>query len=282
MIPCNHPLLIDCATLVSDPALVVFDCRFNLMDPGWGARGYGEGHIPGARFADLDRDLSGPIGPETGRHPLPDPKELAPKLGAWGVDDSVPVAVYDDAGGAFAVRLWWLLRWLGHSRVSMLDGGLQRWVAEGRTLTPELPAPEARRFVPRPNDRAWVTTQGLESALADGSIQVVDARAPERFRGELEPIDQVAGHIPGAINLPLAGNLGADGRFLPAEALRARFESALGGLAPKRVVHACGSGVNACHNLLAMEIAGLSGSRLYAGSWSEWIRSADRPIATGE
>lgn len=280
--PLNRSLLIDCATLASAPGMVVVDCRFNLIDPGWGARVYGEGHIPGARFADLDRDLSGPIGPETGRHPLPDPDELAVKLGAWGVDDSVPVAVYDDAGGAFAVRLWWLLRWLGHPRVSLLDGGLQRWVGERRTLTGELPAPATRRFVPRPDPSAWVTTEELEAALANGALQVVDARAAERFRGEAEPIDPVAGHIPGAINLPLAGNLDANGRFLPADLLRARFESVLGGLPPQRVVHTCGSGVNACHNLLAMEIAGLPGSRLYAGSWSEWIRSPRRPIALGD
>ncbi len=276
-----RPYLIDAGTLRSDPGIVPFDCRFNLADPGWGARAYALGHIAGARFTDLELDLSDPIGPTTGRHPLPDPERLAAKLGAWGVDNNTTVAVYDDAGGAFAARLWWLMRWLGHRRVVVLDGGLQAWAAAGGPLTDQVPIPTPRRFEPRPDDSAWVTTEALVSGLASGSIQVVDARAEVRFRGELEPIDPVAGHIPGSINLPLQGNLDAQGCFLPAERLRRRFLAALGERDPATVTHSCGSGVNACHNLLAMEIAGLPGSRLYAGSWSEWIRSPDRPVSRG-
>jgi thiosulfate/3-mercaptopyruvate sulfurtransferase len=189
--------------------------------------------------------------------------------------------VYDDLGGAFAARLWWLLRWVGHQRVALLDGGIQAWVAAGGALTTEVPGPMDREFVGAPDDRLWVSTDDLVAELAAGLAQVIDARAGERFRGELEPIDPVAGHIPGAIDLPLTGNLDAQGYFLSAEQLRSRFETALANCPPERAVHSCGSGVNACHNLLAMELAGLRGSRLYAGSWSEWIRSPDRPIATG-
>ncbi len=278
----RFPQLIDGRTLVSTPEIVVFDCRFNLADPGWGERAYRERHLPGARFADLDRDLSSPIGPATGRHPLPDAARLAHKLGQWGVDRSVPVAVYDDAGGAFAVRLWWLLRWLGHPSVALLDGGLQGWLAMGGALTTDLPRPGPRRFEAQVNDAGWVTTAELVAGLAEDRFQVIDARAPVRFRGESEPIDPVAGHIPGAVNLPLQDNLAADRRFLPSDQLRARFLAVLGERPPHAAVHSCGSGVNACHNLLAMEVAGLSGSRLYAGSWSEWIRDPQRPVATGD
>ncbi len=278
----HAPHLIDGRTLGAAPDIVIFDCRFNLSDPGWGERAYRAGHLPGARFADLDRDLSSPIGPASGRHPLPDAAGLARKLGNWGVDRSVQVAVYDDAGGAFAVRLWWLLRWLGHPAVALLDGGLQAWLAMGGDLTADLPQPQSRRFEPQVNDAAWVTSAALVAGLAANRFQVIDARAPVRFRGEAEPIDPVAGHIPGAVNLPLQDNLTADGRFLSPEQLRARFLPALGERSPDAAVHACGSGVNACHNLLAMEIAGLCGSKLYAGSWSEWIRDPQRPVATGD
>lgn len=276
------PLLVDPAELaahLADPGWVLVDCRFALTDPDWGRRAYAAGHIPGAWYAHLDGDLSGPIGPQTGRHPLPDPRRLAARLGAWGIDGDTRVVAYDDAGGAFAVRLWWLLRWLGHGRAGLLDGGLALWQARGGTVTTEAPRPTRRTFVPRVDDAAWVSTDMVAEGIARGGLQIVDARAGERFRGELEPIDPVAGHIPGAINLPLGGNLAADGRFLPPARLRERFSAALGNTPPKHVVHSCGSGVNACHNLLAMELAGLPGSRLYAGSWSEWIRDPSRPIA---
>lgn len=268
-------------SLLARPDIIPVDCRFNLAEPAWGAIAYGEGHLPNARFADLDRDLSGPIGPQTGRHPLPAPSVLAKILGDWGLDRDTSVAVYDDMGGAFAVRLWWLLRWLGHHRVVVLDGGLQAWIEAGGELTTRIPTITPRHFEPNPRHGAWITTDALVDELAAQTIQVIDARAAIRFRGESEPIDPVAGHIPGAINLPLQDNLDDQGRFLPAHQLEARFLGALGNRSPNEVAHSCGSGVNACHNLLAMEIAGLNGSRLYAGGWSEWIRSPQRPVAKG-
>lgn len=284
MIENQRTLLVDAQTLASridDPAWVPFDCRFNLTDPNWGAAQYNQGHLPGARYAHLDEDLSSPIGPETGRHPLPDPTVLAEKLGRWGVDADTQVIAYDDMGGAFAARLWWLLRWLGHERVALLDGGMPAWIANDGDLAPAVPEPEPRRFAPKRDDSRWLTTAEVYGNLQSRQIQVVDARAPERFRGEMEPIDPVAGHIPRAVNLPLTDNLGQNGRFLPPGQLRKRFLRTLGELPPERVVNSCGSGVNACHNILAMELAGLPGSKLYAGSWSEWIRSPARPVASG-
>jgi len=280
-IGCN---LIDARTLLSglqDPDLRLFDCRFSLADPGEGRRAYRDGHLPGAVYAHLDEHLSSPIGPRTGRHPLPDPSRLAAWLGECGVTSQTQVVVYDDVGGAFAVRLWWLLSWIGHERVALLDGGLQAWIAGGGELIRDKPRYAGGELIPRSDDTRWITTDALVAELAAGQATVVDARATERFRGEQEPIDAVAGHIPGAINLPLTGNLDADGRFLGPAALRERFIGAIGDGSPERIVHSCGSGVNACHNLLAMEIAGLHGSRLYAGSWSEWIRSPDRPVVVG-
>jgi thiosulfate/3-mercaptopyruvate sulfurtransferase len=192
--------------------------------------------------------------------------------------------VYDDLGGAFAVRLWWLLRWIGHDIAAVLDGGLQAWTAAGGALSADMPDSIPAALTAEPDDALWIGSDDLAAAVAAGGdpprVQVIDARAPERFRGEQEPIDPVAGHIPGAVNLPLTGNLDASGRFLPPEQLRRRFTDAVGGR-PRQIAHSCGSGVNACHNLLAMDLAGLHGSRLYAGSWSEWIRDPARPVATG-
>ena len=277
-------LLVDPQTLalrIDDPTWVLIDCRFSLAEPDWGVAQYRQGHIPGARYAHLDEDCSSPTQPETGRHPLPDPAVLADKLTNWGVGADTRVVAYDDMGGAFAVRLWWLLRWLGHERVALLDGGLPAWTANGGTLVKSIPDPEPRQFIPQPDDGAWLETADIVANLKSARFQVVDARAPERFRGEVEPIDPVAGHIPGAINLPLTGNLDQDGRFLPSAQLRKRFLGALGKRPPEQVVNSCGSGVNACHNIMAMELAGLGGAKLYAGSWSEWIRSPKRPAATG-
>ena len=276
------PLLVSAQALrarLGDPRLALFDCRFSLADQTAGARAYAAGHLPRALYAHLDADLSGRVTATTGRHPLPEPARLAHWLGACGVGTGTEVVVYDDMGGAFAVRLWWLLHWLGHTRVALLDGGFQAWQATGGALTTEVPEPTPTSFCEQPNETRWITTNALAAALPSTAVQVIDARAPERFRGEQEPIDPVAGHIPGAINLPFTGNLDADGYFLPPEALRARFAGALGDTPPARVAHSCGSGVNACHNLFAMELARLSGSRLYAGSWSEWIRDPGRPVA---
>lgn len=279
-----YTLLVETDTLarhLDDPSWVLIDCRFDLADPARGSREYGQGHIPGARYAHVDADLSSPVGPGTGRHPLPEPEALMSKLGRWGVDAAAQVVVYDDVSGAFAARLWWLLRWLGHNRVAVLNGGLGSWLAEGRSIDGSAPAPTPRDFVGKPRNKDWVKTEKLANHLETRSYLVLDARVPERFRGDAEPIDPVAGHIPGALNLPLAENLDQDGRFHSHARLRGRFLSAIGERKPECVVHQCGSGVNACHNLLAMDLAGLPGSKLYAGSWSEWIRSPERPVATG-
>ena len=266
---------------LADPQWVVMDCRFVLAEPAAGERAYRQGHIPDARYAHLERDLSARVTVDSGRHPLPDKERLAAILGAWGIMPASQVVVYDDTGGAMAARLWWLLRWMGHSGVAVLDGGWGQWLQEGRAVSPEVPPPAPAAFTVQPPLVEWVSSAALQDAMLHQTIQVLDARAAERFRGDVEPIDAVAGHVPGAINRPLQHNLAADGRFLPAAELRRQFTALLGLVAPQQVVHMCGSGVTACHNLLAMEVAGLSGSRLYPGSWSEWIRDPSRPVAKG-
>ncbi len=278
----SHTTLIDATTLhahLNDPNWVVMDCRFSLADPEAGRRAYRDSHLPGARYAHLDQDLSGPVTPATGRHPLPDPERLAQKLGEWGIGHGTQVVVYDDMGGMLAAaRLWWLLRWLGHAARAVLDGGLPAWRRAGLPLTAEAPTARPTSFAPRPDDRLWVTTEQVLALPAAEAL--LDARAAARYRGEMEPIDPVAGHIPGALNSPTENNLTPEGYFLPVGALQARFAAVLGDRPPATVIHACGSGVTACHNLLAMEAAGLGGSRLYAGSWSEWIRDPRRAVAT--
>ncbi len=266
---------------IQDGESRLFDCRFSLDEPELGRARYREGHLPGALYAHLDEDLSSPVTPRSGRHPLPDPQRIAEWLGQCGVSSETEVIVYDDCNGALAGRLWWMLRWLGHERVALLEGGMQAWQAAGGALTTEIPAPDPRHFEAHVRDDLWITTDALVASLADGGVSVIDARPPERYRGDVELIDTVGGHIPGAINLPLTDNLDMDGRFLPADRLRARFVAVIGEQPPTAVAHSCGSGVTACHNLLAMELAGLSGSRLHVGSWSEWIRSPERALATG-
>jgi thiosulfate/3-mercaptopyruvate sulfurtransferase len=281
--------LIDAATLLEmlgGPHLRVIDCRFDLMNVAAGRRAYLAGHIPGARHADLDRDLAAPIGPQTGRHPLPAPEAFARRMERLGVDDSSQVVAYDDANGSLAARLWWMLRWVGHEAVAVLDGGFKAWTSIGAPLESGEPAqpttdPEPHRFTPRGGVLPVVSTAELELALQDPATLLVDARAAERFAGSVEPIDPVAGHIPGALNHPFTANLAADHRFLPAALLRARWLERLGGRDPAHLVAMCGSGVTACHNLLSLEAAGLPGAKLYAGSWSEWIRDPRRPVARG-
>lgn len=265
---------------LGQPGWVVLDCRFSLADTAAGERQYAAAHIPGARYAHLDRDLAGPITPETGRHPLPEPHQLAHTFAAWGIGAQTQVVAYDDAGGVFAARAWWLLRWLGHAQVAVLDGGWQAWQSQGQPVTAEIPAPIAARFVAQPRRELWLSTGQVKDGLAMEEISLLDARAPERFRGEVEPIDPVAGHIPGAENRPFNLNLGADGRFLAPMQLREAFDPIARDT--PHLVHMCGSGVTACHNLLAMEIAGYRGSKLYPGSWSEWIKDPMRPVARGE
>ncbi|HQU15204.1 MAG: sulfurtransferase [Chromatiales bacterium 21-64-14] len=279
-----YPTLLPPAILaahLTDPAWVVFDCRFNLADPGSGVRAYRAGHVPGAHYADLDQHLSGPKAPGSGRHPLPDPAALAARLGAWGVGATTQVVAYDDQGGVFAARLWWLLRWLGHDAVAVLDGGWARWRREGGPEATVVPVASRADFPTRPRPDRIVDAAAVHASLSSGRYRVVDARSPERFRGEVEPLDPVAGHIPGARNHPYQANLDADGNFLSADRLREGFAHCLEGCTAAQVVQMCGSGVSACHNLLAMERAGLSGARLYPGSWSEWVADPGRPIDRG-
>ncbi|MFC6671776.1 sulfurtransferase [Marinobacterium aestuariivivens] len=258
----------------------LLDCRFSLADTGYGRRVYGEGHIAGARFLDLDRDLSSPVGPRTGRHPLPVPGRLNARLRQCGVGPGVQVVVYDDCGGAMAARAWWLLRWLGHDAVALLDGGYPAWLALGGETQQTPPADADSGWRAECDGQAVVDVDEVEAGLRAPAFTLVDARSAERFRGEQEPIDPVAGHIPGSLNRPLSENL-AGGLFKEAAQLRLEWQALLGDRDPASVVHLCGSGVTACHNLLSMEVAGLAGSRLYAGSWSEWIRDPARPVATG-
>lgn len=270
------------STCLEEPSWILVDCRFTLTDPPAGRSAWAAGHIPGARYADLDADLSSPIRPDSGRHPLPDPQHFAATLGRWGVTPHSTVIAYDAGNSAMAAsRLWWLLRWVGHGRVAVLDGGLAEWQRRGLPLSTEpVSAEDAGAYPLQLSDELWLDAAAVQQALEAGDC-LIDARAPARFSGEVEPVDPVAGHIPGAVNLPLEGNLDAAGCFLPPAVLRERFLTALAGRGAERAIHSCGSGVTACHNLLAMEAAGLTGSRLYAGSWSEWIRDPNRPVTRG-
>jgi len=268
----------DLALHLDDPAYVVVDCRHNLSDGDAGERAYQLAHIPGARFLHLDRDLSGSKNGSNGRHPLPPISTLAARFGRAAIDASKQVVAYDQNSGMWASRLWWMLRWLGHDAVAVLDGGFDKWCAEARPATSTVPGDATSTFVAKaiaPTSSAREILQHLD----DGSLFVLDARAADRFRGDIEPVDPVAGHIPGAHNRPYTDNLTPQGVFKPASLLRSEFGALLGQVSPAAVVHQCGSGVTACHNALAMTIAGLPGSRLYPGSWSEWIADPTRPVA---
>ncbi len=273
--------LVSCSQLadhLTDPQWVIVDCRHQLSDVGYGEREYAKGHLPGAVFMHLDRDLSAAMTGRNGRHPLPDPRRLADKLGAVGISRATQVVVYDDDGGMYAVRLWWLLRWLGHDRVAVLDGSIRRWIQEGRPLTTEVPDRAAAGFDIEPRD--WVATAAeVEASLEKNEFSLIDARGPDRFRGENETLDAVGGHIPGARNRFFRDNLDEQGGFRTAAELRQQYLAVLAGVEPAQAIMYCGSGVTACHNLLAMEIAGLPGARLYAGSWSEWCSAPARPVA---
>jgi len=275
--------VVDAATLVAqqaDPDWLIVDVRHQLADTAYGARAYAEGHIPGAVFLHCDCDLSGAMCGTNGRHPLPAPEALAARFGAIGISAETQVVIYDDAQGMIAGRLWWLLRWLGHEKVAVLDGGLQAWLAAGGTLTSAMPVTKTANFVANVQD-SLVDADCVQSFLDASRIHLIDARSPDRYRGENETIDPVGGRLPRAVNRFFRENLQADGRYKPATQLRVEWLAALDGKLPEQVVHYCGSGVSACHNVLAMEIAGLPGSRLYAGSWSEWCTQSGRPIAQG-
>jgi thiosulfate/3-mercaptopyruvate sulfurtransferase len=276
--------LVDTGTLeqhLDDLDWVVFDCRHDLMAPERGRAEYAQSHVPGARFLHLDDDLSAPKTGRNGRHPLPDPDAFMDKLGEAGVNSRKQVVAYDAQGGMVAARLWWMLRWVGHLPVAVLDGGWNQWVAEGRPQSAEIPRPQPTRFTGRPS-AVPISAGAVRSHLGDGTMVLVDGRAPDRYRGQNETIDPVGGRIPGAKNRYYRDNLDSSGRFKEPEVLKAEFGALLGARSPGEVVNYCGSGVSACHNLLAMEVAGLRGARLYPGSWSEWSADPSRPVASGE
>lgn len=276
--PLISPALL--ASKLDDPSWVVVDCRFVLTDPDAGLSAYRRGHIPGARYAHLDNDLARAPGPADGRHPLPRADDFGATLGSWGISNSSRVVVYDDVSGAIAARLWWMLRWVGHDEVYVLDGGLPGWKAAGLAVDQVVPSVRMTRYAVGEVREDWVVaTERIQSELANGAL-LADARSAERYQGIAEPIDPVAGHVPGAVNRPFTDALQPDGRMRPAEELHAR----LGYLTnhPAGFIAMCGSGVTACHLLLAVSAAGLGDGRVYLGSWSEWIRDPERPVASGE
>jgi thiosulfate/3-mercaptopyruvate sulfurtransferase len=268
------------AAHLDDSRWLIVDCRFDLTQPAAGEAAYRAGHIPGALYAHLDRDLSSPITPATGRHPLPDPERFAATLSSWGVTADTQVIAYDADNGMYASRLWWLLRWVGHRAVAVLDGGFKAWNSAGLPTNTEIPARSRSQFQARPNRELWLDADQVQQRAQQSDWRLLDARAPERFVGKVEPLDTVAGHVPGARNHPVASNLASDGRFSAPEELRRRYEQSQAGVADDHTIVMCGSGVSACHLLLAMEVAGKPGARLYAGSWSEWIRNPARGVAT--
>ncbi|MCQ4296373.1 sulfurtransferase [Pseudomonas stutzeri] len=269
------------AQRMHEPDLLILDCRFALEDPAYGERSYLESHIPGARFADLEKDLSGPVVPGvTGRHPLPDPQRLLTRLRQWGLDEHSDLVLYDDGPGAFAARAWWLLMWLGKREgIHLLDGGLKAWQEAGLPQDDAIPAGKPGSFSGTADTSMTADARWLQEHLDSAELTLLDARALPRFLGEVEPIDPVAGHIPGAVCAPFTENLDAKSRFLSPAQLHDRFAQQLGGNPPEAAVAYCGSGVTACHNLFALCLAGYPLARLYPGSWSEWITDPNRPRA---
>ncbi|WP_455234413.1 sulfurtransferase [Thiogranum longum] len=270
----------DCLDAGLPPDWTIIDCRFDLADKTWGPSVYRDGHIIGAHYAHLEADLSGPVGARTGRHPLPDSAHFAACLARWRVGPETQVVVYDQNNGSFAARLWWMLRAAGHRAVAVLEGGWAAWLEAGGGITRSIPTPGSG-IIAVGQPCGWVTTEQVRQNLASRDVLLVDARSRERFCGDVEPIDPVAGHVPGAANRPFNENLRENGAFVAPDLLKAQWKDLLEGRDPSSVIHMCGSGVTACHNLLAMEVAGLTGSRLYVGSWSEWISDTGHPVAVG-
>lgn len=275
-----YKTLIDCDGLraaLGRTDWVIVDCRFDLADPAAGRRAYEQSHLPGALYAHLDEELSAPRTPESGRHPLPSPARLCSLFGQWGIDSDKQVVAYDNAGGTIAARLWWLLRYMGHEAVAVLDGGWAAWTAAGLPVTAEVRTPTPTVFTGAPRRDRVVETDAVATVA-----RLIDSRDPVRYRGESEPLDPVAGHIPGALNYFCRNNLDADGKFRSRGDLRTSFAPLFSGVAPEDVAFYCGSGVTACHNILAALHAGYAEPRLYAGSWSEWCADPRRPVATGD
>ena len=279
----TYSTLVSTDTLAAhlDGSWVIVDCRFDLQNSRWGREQYREAHVPGAVYASLDDDLAGERTGANGRHPVPPVDVLAATFGRLGIDRRSQVVAYDQDSGLYASRLWWSLRYLGHEAVALLDGGWAKWIREGRQTRAGEESRERVTFMPDVRASMRATLADVEARLQEGSTLLVDARGPERFEGRSEPLDRVAGHIPGAVNHFYRWNLSEDGTMLPPAALRALYERLLNGRPPSRAVMYCGSGVSACHNLLAMEHAGLEGTSLYPGSWSEWSSDPARPIEKG-
>ncbi len=279
-----HSILINARQLhahLNDPKWVVIDCRFDLALPDAGQQAYANAHIPGAVYAHLNRDLSAPVTSASGRHPLPAAYTFAQRVAEWGVANNSQVVAYDADAGAYAARLWWMLRWLGHDAVAVLDGGFKTWQAAQLPVSSAVSPRPRGSFIAHPRPDMAVDAAEVARRTIDSSGCVIDARAPERFAGEIEPLDTVAGHIPGARNHPFSRNLNTDATFRTPDELRSLLTPVLQQTPPSQLIAMCGSGVTACHNLLAFEHAGFTGAKLYPGSWSEWIRDPSRPIATG-
>jgi thiosulfate/3-mercaptopyruvate sulfurtransferase len=276
--------LVDAATLarrLGDPSVAIVDCRFNPTDLEWGAREYEGAHIPGAVFVDLEDELAGPRTGVNGRHPLPEPSTFSAVLGRLGIDSSVLVVAYDQDAGMYASRLWWMLRWMGHPAAAVLDGGFAEWMRQGRPVTAGAESRPPRRFTHAPRSEMVADAAEVADLAGRPGWLLVDARSPERFRGDVETLDTAAGHIPGAVNHFFRQNVDERGLFLAPAELRARLRATVGGTDADRIVCYCGSGVTACHMVLALEHAGLPGARLYPGSWSEWSSDPDRPQEKG-
>lgn len=268
----------DVAAHLNEPAWALIDCRFDLTDTSRGEQAYRSAHLPGASYAHLDRDLSAATTGTNGRHPLPGLEALGATLGRLGIEPGVQVVAYDQDNGMYASRLWWMLRYLSHDAVAVLDGGFAKWAREGRPTAAGDMAPQARHFTGTPRPGMLARVDEVQASLGDSAHLLLDARAPERYAGAVEPLDPVAGHIPGAVNHPFTRNVASDGSFLTTDGQREIWRAVLGATPPSQVVCYCGSGVTACHNLLAMAHVGLEGVRLYAGSWSEWCSDPSRPV----
>ena len=279
-----HDKIVSCTELaahLTDPDWIVLDCQHDLMNHAFGREAYAREHIPGAHFVAMEGDMAGTKTGRNGRHPLPTPAALEAVFSRLGVGAERQVVVYDGSQNNYAGRVWWTLRWLGHAAVAVLDGGLGKWKAEGRAVTSVVPVPQGATFTARPDDSRKVDVAAIVAHLGRPGMTMVDARAAERYSGATEPIDPVAGHIPGALLRFGKDNLNPDGTYKSAEILKTEFARLLGATPPQQVVHQCGSGVSACNNLIAMELAGLGGAKLYVGSWSEWCADPARPVATG-
>ena len=272
----------DLNSIISDDNVRVFDCRFSLKDPQGGLKSYQSGHLPNAQFADMDTQLSSAMTETSGRHPLPDVDVFIEQLCAWGVSNDTQVIAYDDMKGAFAARLWWMMRWVGHNKVAVLNGGMEKWTEQGFPLTQDSVDYSRGNFTGQANMDWLVDIDTVRSELEADSITLIDARAADRFTAKDNKTDPVPGHIPGAVNLPFGGNLTGEGLMQAPDAIKQRFESVIKDRPVGDVVNMCGSGVTACHNLLAQAIAGMPPMKIFIGSWSQWIKDSSRPVATGE